>query len=355
MSNLEITAHLLDLLQRPAFSVKDGVVLYSNQIAKALQITEGNSVEDMLPDNLDAYQKFQGGCLYLNMKIMETPRGATITRKNQLDIFVLDDPNDREQLRALSVAGQQLRIPLTNIIALLDTYFKNAKEDKNYPSAQIKHNTLQLHRMISNMCDADTWSEKAAACETLNITGIFTEIMEKSAAMLASTNVVLKYSCPSRPIYTVANQDMVERALLNMISNASKFADPGSMIKAEMLQTGNKVRFCVENRCADVHLDSLANLFTQYLRKPGTEDPRHGIGLGMTLIRAAATSHGGTVLFDQPEEGTVRVSMTLAIRKPDAPAKLRSPSLRISNYAGGYDLALLELSELLADKCYEEE
>lgn len=352
MSNLEITEHLLDLLQQPAFSVRDGLVHYANRLAQTLHISEGDDLEDMLSDYMDAYQKFQSGCLYLPLKIMGTSQGATVTRKDQLDIFVLDDPNSNEHLRALSLAGHQLRTPLTNIISLLDTYFKNSDED--CPTAQIKHNTFQLYRMISNMCDAATWSEKAIVRETLNITATFTEIMSKSAAMLTSANIQLKYSCPSRPILTSANQDMVERALLNMISNASKFADPDSIIEAELLQTGNQVRFCVKNRCADVHQDSLATMFAQYLRKPAMEDPRCGIGLGMTLIRTTATSHGGTVLIDQPEPGTVRVSMTLTLRKPEAPVKLRSPSFRISNYAGGFDLTLLELSELLADQRYDE-
>lgn len=354
MSNLETKVHLLDLLNQPAFCVKDGLVCYANHIAKSLHIAEGDTMESMLSDDLDAYRSFEGGFLYLTTKIMGEPRGATVTRKDTVDIFVLDDPIADDQLHALALAGRQLRIPLTNIISLIDTHFKNVKDGDNSPAAQIKHNTFQLYRMISNMCDAATWSEKASVCESLNITGIFTEVMEKSSTALTSNNIQLKYSSPNRPIYTAANQDMVERALLNMISNAGKFADPGTLIEAEMLQTGNQVRFCIKNHCSNMQQEALPTIFKQYLRKTTMEDPRYGIGLGMTLIRSAATTHGGTVLIDQPEPDTVRVSMTLAIRKPDRPVKLRSPSLRISNYAGGFDLALLELSEMLTVESYNE-
>ena len=62
MSNLEITEHLLDLLQQPAFSVRDGLVHYSNRLAQTLHISEGDDLEDMLSDYMDAYQKFQSGC-----------------------------------------------------------------------------------------------------------------------------------------------------------------------------------------------------------------------------------------------------------------------------------------------------
>lgn len=350
---MEKTEHLLDLLNQPAFSVKHGTVIYANHIAKGLHIDQGDPIESMIPNDMEDYRKFQGGCLYLTVKLMDVPYGATVTRNEETDIFVLDDPDNNEHLHAMARAGQHLRLPLTNILTLLDTYFKNAPQEESFPATKIKHNAFQLYRMISNMCDAATWSEKASVCETGNIAAIFREVMDKSAATLDSAKVQLQYKCPNRPILSILNQDMVERALLNMISNACKFADPGSLIEAELLQAGNQVRICIKNQCAQLRQDTLATAFNFYTRKSSVEDPRHGIGLGMTMIRSAAITHGGTVLIDQPEPSTVRVSMTLAIRKPEAPAKLRSPSCRLSNYAGGFDLALLELSQLLPDENYE--
>ena len=87
------------------------------------------------------------------------------------------------------------------------------------------------------------------------------------------------------------------------------------------------------------------------MREPAIEDSRFGLGLGLTMIRTAASIHGGTVLLEQ-HEGT-RVAMTIAIRK-QAPGPLRSPKLRIGDYAGGRDLGLLEFSETLPVSSYEE-
>ena len=70
----------------------------------------------------------------------------------------------------------------------------------------------------------------------------------------------------------------------------------------------------------------------------------------MTLVRSAASIHGGTVLLEQTT-GT-RVAMTIAIRK-EVPGSLRSPKLRIGDYAGGRDLGLLEFSEVLPTSAYE--
>ena len=71
----------------------------------------------------------------------------------------------------------------------------------------------------------------------------------------------------------------------------------------------------------------------------------------MTLVRSVDAAHGGTVLLEQT--GGTKVAMTMAIRK-EIPGILRSPILRIGDYAGGRDLGLLEFSETLPSSAYEE-
>ena len=71
----------------------------------------------------------------------------------------------------------------------------------------------------------------------------------------------------------------------------------------------------------------------------------------MTLVRTVASDHGGTVLLEQ-SNGT-KVAMTMAIRK-EVPGTLRSPKLRIGDYAGGRDLGLLEFSETLPASAYKD-
>ena len=93
------------------------------------------------------------------------------------------------------------------------------------------------------------------------------------------------------------------------------------------------------------------SIHSRYLRQPGIEDSRFGIGLGMVLIRSTAALHGGTVLIDQPQGSGTRITMTLAIRQ-NTGGQLRSPMLRV-DYSGERDHGLLELSESLPAFLYE--
>jgi two-component system OmpR family sensor kinase len=130
-----------------------------------------------------------------------------------------------------------------------------------------------------------------------------------------------------------------------------KFSPAGSTIVAALSQTNNSLRFTLEDSGPGIPADLRSSLFTRFTRQPGLEDPSHGLGLGMVLVRLAATAHGGTVLMDWPKQTGTRFTLTLAIRH-DPTGSVRSPVLRI-DYTGERDHALVELSDVLPSKLYE--
>ena len=56
--------------------------------------------------------------------------------------------------------------------------------------------------------------------------------------------------------------------------------------------------------------------------------------------------------MDQPKENRIRVTMTIAIRNREN-GDIRSPVMRIGDYAGGRDKTLLEFAEILSAEEYE--
>ena len=93
------------------------------------------------------------------------------------------------------------------------------------------------------------------------------------------------------------------------------------------------------------------NIFNRYLREPGIEDSRTGMGLGMLYVCAAASAHGGTVLLQQPEGKGLSVTMTLSTKNHRS-GMVHSDIFPI-DYSGGRDHALLELSDVLPYELYE--
>ena len=56
------------------------------------------------------------------------------------------------------------------------------------------------------------------------------EFFEKAAAQLETVPRQLTYQLPKDPIYTLADPQELERAFLNLLSNAAKFTSPQDRI-----------------------------------------------------------------------------------------------------------------------------
>lgn len=339
---------LLDLLDRPAFCVQAGTVTQANTAACQRLITPGIPVADLLGSCAQAYAEFTGGCLYLTVTTADIGCGACVTRKDGTDIFVLD-PDADPQLQAMALSAQQLRSPLQSVMTLADNMEDSKQAD------QLRRGLYQLQRIICNMADISRYQEQAMLhMETTDLGSVITETVEKAAALLARSQIRLHFTGLTQTVIGLADRELLERAVNNLISNAVKFSPKGSTLEAKLTCRGSLLSFSLRDAGEGIAPDVYASLFSRYLRQPGIEDGRYGMGLGLALVRTAAASHGGTVLIDQPEGRGTRVTMTISVRESEG-TQLRAPILLpISDYAGGRDHALLELSDCLSADVYQE-
>lgn len=340
---------MLDLLTAPGFCVKNGQIIHANAAAQGVLFSTGMAIEGLLHTGKEEYARFSEGCLYLSLVCSGKTWGAAVTRKKDLDIFVLEQAPSQPELQALALAARELRAPLSSAMLITDQLLQEHSDEKNASVSRLNRGLYQMLRIIENMSDSEQWF--AASCqEVRNITMLMGEIFDKAQLYAAQAGVSLTCTVPEETVYTLCNGEQLERAVLNMLSNSIKFSPAGGSIAASLTRQGHTLRLSIQDSGSGISDDILGTVFTRYLRKPAIEDGRHGIGLGMVLIRNTATSHGGTVLIDRPEGGGTRVTMTLQIRS-NGDGALRSPLCR--PVLSSYDSSLIHLSEVLPPSMYD--
>lgn len=348
---------MLDLMDRPAFSVGGGVILYANQAARQRLITPGNSVLELFLTGKDDYEAFSGGCLYLTLSLAGQTCGASVSRIGDTDVFILEDETDLSELNALALASREIRGPLTNIMAVADqTLPKLVREDEasQIQLAQLNRGLYQLLRLVGNMSDALRYCTATNDhSETVELRAFLDELLCTAAALAGDAGKQLHHTNLRQPLYCLIDREMLERALNNMISNAMKFTPRGGSIDVQCTRRGDRLYLSVADTGDGIPSGILGSVFTRYRREPALEDNRYGIGLGLVLVRAAAARHGGTVLIDRPEGWGTRITLSIAIRKADQGA-VRSRGLHM-DYAGERNHALTELSDVLPAQQYRTE
>ena len=348
---------MLETLICPAFTVESGIITHANQAAQERGAMPSSSVADLISIGAEEYTQYTSGKLCLTLSLHGIPYSAIVTRSGSYHLFCLETEYVKPELRAFALAAQQLREPLAAAISgteqLLPITGIQEDSDARQQLGQINRSLHQLLRAISNMSDAAQYANcNVAHLQVCELTGIFRETLEKSSSLAAAAQRTLNYTLPKQAVYGPCYQENLERAILNLVSNALKYTPNGGTINATVRQINNKLIFTIQNSGTGIRADVQSNIFSRYLREPGLGDGKDGIGLGMSIVRSVAALHNGTVLMDQPENEGARLTMTIAV-KPVSDAVLRTPVMLPVDYTGGRDKALLELADVLPASIYE--
>ena len=355
MEQNESAVDFINLILQPAFTVKNGVIDLVNEAARKYTLEEGSSIGEMLMAGATEYSEFEDGCLYLTLSVAGLRCGASVRRMKEFDLFILEQESDEAELQAMALAAQELRAPLSNVMTVADQLFPVADNDDN-PAVQtqisrINRGLFQMLRIVSNMSDAYSYSQQVEPRQdVIEIRSFLQELFEKLRVMLAKADVELIFENLERPLHTLADVEKLERAVHNIVSNEMKFSARGSKIYANVTCRKNKLYLTVQDNGEGMKPEVRGNIHARFRRKPGLEDNRFGIGLGMVLIRSAAAVHGGAVLIDHPDDCGTRLTMSITIRQ-DIDNRVRSSVLRV-DYAGERDHPLLELADVLPIECY---
>lgn len=344
---------MLDLIARPAFCVKDGAVCAMNQGAKQLLLELGTPIDALLRTGKEEYAAFSTGCLHLTLSISGQTAGASVTRMEVGDIFVLEQDAEQGELQAMALAARELRNPLASVMTVTDRLFPMVAGEERLQTqiVQINRGLFQMLRVISNMSDAAHYQEDNMCMEVRDVCALLEEQFTGAKDLAAYTGIQLHYHGVPGPVFTQVDSQKLERAVYNILSNAIKFTPAGGTIQANLARHGEKLYLTVQDSGSGMDGDLRGSAFTRYLRAPGIEDGRFGIGLGMVLVRGTAAIHGGAVLLEQPENGGFRITMTIAIRQG---AVLRSPVMMV-DYAGERDHRLVELADALPAEVFRKE
>lgn len=354
MERKESNPGMLDLMIQPAFTVENGIIEKVNEAGSKYFLEAGMQIADLLLTGKTEYRELQDGCLYLTLSVAGIPCGASVRKINGTDVFTLEQDADNAQLQAMALAAQELRMPLANVMTVADRLFPVTEETED-PAvkdqvAQINRGLFQMLRIISNMSDAYRYEQQTEPkMAVTNISSVIEEIFQHATQQLHYGGKQLVFENDAKTVLGLADQEKLERAIYNIISNAVKFSSNSSPIHARLSRRNHMLYLTVTDEGSKQQIQG--NIHTRFRRQPGLEDSRFGIGLGMVMIRAAAAAHGGTVLISQSEEGGTKLTMSIAINQ-NTESMVRNYDLRV-DYGGERDHALIELADVLPFSAYE--
>ena len=141
-----------------------------------------------------------------------------------------------------------------------------------------------------------------------------------------------------------ADADMVEKILLNLLSNATKFTFEGTITLR--VRVGEQVELEVADTGVGIPEDELPRLFERFHRIHGARARSHeGSGIGLALVQELVELHGGEVAVTSAAGQGSTFRITLPARQPGAHAAAGTDPAAAEAQRGGFGQEALQWME----------
>jgi signal transduction histidine kinase len=101
-------------------------------------------------------------------------------------------------------------------------------------------------------------------------------------------------SAPEQPVWVFADHRRIERAIVNLVSNAHKFSAPGSEIRLAVRTIKDEVGWEVADDGHGIAEEDKPLLFERFFVS-ASDRAAGGSGLGLPIVLITAQAHGGRV------------------------------------------------------------
>ena len=221
-----------------------------------------------------------------------------------------DDLKTSEQLRSEFVAmvSHDLRTPLMSVeLSMQQVQAKLAQISDIEVQDELRSTERNIKRVMNLIRDLLDLERGAAGklnleIEELSVKELFERVIGSLRAFAEQKQVVLASSCGEESIF--ADQRRIDQVLMNLTSNALKFAPPGSTVELGTAKAGSEVELVVSDQGPGIPEKDREHIFQRFVQAESApeEVARSGFGLGLAICKTIVESHEGSIGY-KPNTG----------------------------------------------------
>ncbi len=217
----------------------------------------------------------------------------------------------------VSNVSHELKTPLTSIRMFSDLLVEGRVTDESKVRGYlgiISAEAARLTRLVNNVLDFARMErgDRKFDAQPLDLAALVAETATTIRPHLEAAGLRLELSLPETPLSVSGDRDGLSQVLLNLISNAEKYAASGAVVELDASRIGTQVVVSVSDHGQGVPSGLGERIFEKFFRADDAlTSGVPGTGLGLTLARQIARAHGGDIVYSPREGGGSRFILTL--------------------------------------------
>ena len=197
---------------------------------------------------------------------------------------------EKEKIAFLRAASHELKTPLAALRIMLENMQLNIGEYKNrdHYLAESVAQVDRLAAMVNDVLRSGSVAEQALRQEKrLRIDKLIAEVVA-DYTLLAKTRS-MTFVVDTQPVTIYANRDMMRHVISNLVSNAVRHGDAGSVITI----TCDQHELAIENACKPLTKQQLQHIFDPFYRTSGSATQHaNSSGIGLYTVKMLLDAKG---------------------------------------------------------------
>jgi two-component system heavy metal sensor histidine kinase CusS len=209
--------------------------------------------------------------------------------------------------------AHELCTPLATLISSTELALRRARDATELREV-LGSNLEELQRVASIVHDMLFLSQAdrgviARRAPTTSLAALALQVCNYHEAALEDAGLALEIVGDASGSF---DTPLLQRALSNLVGNATRYAQRGSTVRVEIFQSApGEVQFRVVNRGTTIEPSHLPRLFDRFYRgDPSRSHADRNHGLGLAIVAAIARMHGGRPLATSAD-GISSIGMSL--------------------------------------------
>ena len=196
----------------------------------------------------------------------------------------------------MAMLGHELRNPLAPMKTALDLLKLRGiwSHEHDVMQRQVSH----MIRLVDDLLDVSRIAGGKLSLERapVEISAVIARALETASPLIEQRQQVVDLEVPANGLCVFGDSARLAQVFSNLLTNASKYSDPGHRIELIARREGSTVRVQVRDQGIGIEASMLDDVFALFHQQGrGIDRAQGGLGLGLAIVRNLVHLHDGKV------------------------------------------------------------
>ena len=217
----------------------------------------------------------------------------------------------------VGMVSHELRTPLNSIMLWSAALLRNPAlgEDARRGMTAIERAVRAQAQLIEDLLDISRIESGRMRLDVqaVDLAEVVRAGVDSMRVAAEAKSITLQEIIDPRVDAVAGDPGRLQQVVWNLVSNAVKFTPNGGKIQVRVERINSHVEIIVADTGEGIEPAALESVFDRFWQADGTAQSKHGVGLGLSIVKEIVSLHGGTVVAHSEGPGK---GSTFTVRLP---------------------------------------